>query len=110
MIRTTNPLVGGRPNGRVPHLSLHLPPEWVSGALCAQTDPEVFYPQVGGTVRPAKNVCRSCPVLAECRDYALTTGELDGVWGGLSENERRRLRRQARRTGTPVTELGRAAA
>jgi len=110
MIRMTNSLVGGRPNGRVPHLSLHLPPEWVSDALCAQTDPEVFYPQVGGTVAPAKRVCAACPVLAECRDYALTTGELDGVWGGLSETDRRRLRRQARRTGTPVTELGRAAA
>jgi len=103
-------IVGSRPNGRVPHLSLHLPPEWVSDALCAQTDPEVFYPEVGGSVRPAKNVCATCPVLAECRDYALTTGEPDGVWGGLSETERRRIRRQARRTGTPVTELGRAAA
>jgi len=110
MIRMTNPLVGGRPGGRVPHLSLHLPPEWVSDALCAQTDPEVFYPQVGGSTRRAKSVCAACPVLAECRNYALATGELDGVWGGLSENDRRRIRRQARRTGVPVTEVGRDAA
>ena len=111
MLRTTDSFAGQRPGGRVPHLSLHLPPEWTRDALCAQTDPEAFFPEVGGSTRRATSVCAACPVLAECRDYALdASGELDGVWGGLSANERRRLRRQARRTGIPITELGRAAA
>jgi len=105
MLRTTDSFAGQRPGGRVPHLSLHLPPEWTRDALCAQTDPEAFFPDKGGSTRPAKSVCRDCPVLAECRDYALARGDLHGVWGGLSERERRRVRRQARRSGTPVTEL-----
>jgi len=96
---------GIRPGGRVPHLALTLPPEWVRLALCAQTDPEAFYPEVGATVEPARRICAACPVRSECRDHALATGERWGVWGGLSENDRRRLRRQARRTGTPATEL-----
>lgn len=97
---------GIRPGGVVRLLELTLPPEWVTHALCAQTDPEAFYPEKGGSTRQPKSVCRSCPVMAECRDYALANGEMYGVWGGLSENDRRRLRRQARRTATPVTELG----
>lgn len=69
------------------------PPEWTAGALCAQTDPEAFFPEKGGSVRAAKATCLACPVRAECLDYALERGERDGVWGGLTELERRRLRR-----------------
>ena len=67
---------------------------WQDGALCAQTDPESFFPDKGESPRPAKTVCRACGVRPECLDYALHHGERFGVWGGLSERERRRLQGQ----------------
>jgi WhiB family transcriptional regulator, redox-sensing transcriptional regulator len=70
-------------------------PTWQDRALCAQTDPEAFFPEKGGSTREAKRVCRSCEVRAECLDYALENDERFGIWGGLSERERRRLKRQA---------------
>jgi len=68
---------------------------WQDRALCAQTDPEAFFPETGGSTREAKRVCRGCEVRAECLEYALEHDERFGIWGGLSERERRRLRRQA---------------
>jgi WhiB family redox-sensing transcriptional regulator len=68
---------------------------WQDRALCAQTDPEAFFPEKGGSTREAKRVCRSCEVRTECLEYALEHDERFGIWGGLSERERRRLRRQA---------------
>src|SRR5215469_3627102 len=70
-------------------------PSWQDRALCAQTDPEAFFPEKGGSTREAKRVCRSCEVRAECLEYALAHDERFGIWGGLSERERRRLKRQA---------------
>jgi WhiB family transcriptional regulator, redox-sensing transcriptional regulator len=68
---------------------------WQDHALCAETDPEVFYPEQGASTRPAKKICRACEVRAECLAYAMETGQRFGIWGGLSENERRRLRQEA---------------
>jgi WhiB family redox-sensing transcriptional regulator len=68
---------------------------WQDRALCAQTDPEAFFPEKGGSTREAKKVCRSCEVRAECLEYALEHDERFGIWGGLSERERRRLKREA---------------
>jgi WhiB family redox-sensing transcriptional regulator len=68
---------------------------WQERALCAQTDPESFFPEKGGSTREAKRVCTTCEVKAECLEYALRHDERFGIWGGLSERERRRLRRQA---------------
>ena len=68
---------------------------WQERALCAQTDPEAFFPEKGGSTREAKRVCLSCDVRAECLDYALGKDERFGIWGGLSERERRRLKRRA---------------
>ena len=68
---------------------------WRDRGLCAQTDPEAFFPEKGGSTRAAKAVCRSCEVAAECLEYALAHDERFGIWGGMSERERRRLRRQA---------------
>jgi WhiB family transcriptional regulator, redox-sensing transcriptional regulator len=68
---------------------------WQDQALCAQTDPEAFFPEKGGSTREAKRVCRSCEVRAECLEYALENDERFGIWGGMSERERRRLKRQA---------------
>lgn len=68
---------------------------WQDRALCVQTDPEAFFPEKGGSTREAKRVCSSCEVRAECLEYALAHDERFGIWGGMSERERRRLRRRA---------------
>lgn len=68
---------------------------WQVDALCAQTDPEAFFPEKGGSTRDAKKVCTACPVRQECLAYALEKDERFGIWGGLSERERRRLRKKA---------------
>jgi WhiB family redox-sensing transcriptional regulator len=65
---------------------------WRQGALCAETDPEAFFPEKGGSTREAKRVCVGCPVRLQCLEYALGNDERFGIWGGLSERERRRLR------------------
>jgi len=67
---------------------------WQERALCAQTDPEAFFPEKGGSTREAKRVCLSCDVRSECLEYALAHDERFGIWGGLSERERRRLKRR----------------
>ena len=72
--------------------------EWRRDALCAETDPEAFFPEKGGSTREAKRVCAGCDVKAECLEYALATDERFGIWGGLSERERRRVRLQRRDT------------
>jgi len=69
--------------------------EWQERALCAQTDPEAFFPEKGGSTREAKKVCLSCEVRGDCLEYALAHDERFGIWGGLSERERRRLKKQA---------------
>lgn len=76
-------------------LSLDGPLAWQMRALCSQTDPEAFFPEKGGSTREAKTICAECEVRAECLEYALANDERFGIWGGLSERERRRLRRSA---------------
>ena len=68
---------------------------WQEQALCAETDPEAFFPEKGGSTREAKKICTGCEVRTECLEYALSNDERFGIWGGLSERERRRLRRRA---------------
>jgi WhiB family transcriptional regulator, redox-sensing transcriptional regulator len=68
--------------------------DWQDRALCAQTDPEAFFPEKGGSTREAKKVCRACEVRAQCLDYALENREPWGIWGGLSNQERRQLLRE----------------
>ncbi|MGP3952618.1 WhiB family transcriptional regulator [Streptomyces sp. 7N604] len=68
-------------------------PDWEQ-ALCAQTGPEFFFPEAGGSTREAKRVCLACEERAQCLEYALVNDERYGVWGGLSEKERARLRRR----------------
>jgi WhiB family redox-sensing transcriptional regulator len=69
-------------------------PEWQERALCSQTDPEAFFPEKGGSTREAKRICGRCDVKAECLEYALGHDERFGIWGGLSERERRKLKRR----------------
>lgn len=68
---------------------------WQERGLCAQTDPEAFFPEKGGSTREAKRVCLTCEVRAECLEYALANDERFGIWGGLSERERRKLKKRA---------------
>ncbi|BBY32679.1 WhiB [Mycolicibacter minnesotensis] len=67
--------------------------QWQERALCSQTDPEAFFPEKGGSTREAKKICQRCSVRSECLEYALAHDERFGIWGGLSERERRRLKR-----------------
>jgi len=69
--------------------------DWQADALCAQTDPDLFMPDRGGSTVAAKKVCGECPVRAACLDYAIVTGQPEGIWGGLSADERRRIRQAA---------------
>ena len=66
---------------------------WQDQANCLGVDPDLFFPERGASTREAKEVCRGCEVRQQCLDYALANGEKFGIWGGLSERERRRLRR-----------------
>lgn len=68
-------------------------PTWMARGTCHQTDPELFFPEKGGSTREAKKICTACPVQAECLDYALDNDERFGIWGGLSERERRKVKR-----------------
>ncbi|HXF35895.1 MAG TPA: WhiB family transcriptional regulator [Actinomycetota bacterium] len=76
--------------------------DWVERARCRDEDPDLFFP-IGSTgpalsqLARAKAVCLACPVRVECLEWALETGQDAGVWGGLSEDERRALRRARRR-------------
>lgn len=69
--------------------------DWTDAALCAQTDPDLFFPayRANSFARLARRICASCPVRAECLDYALGYPDLDGIWAGTTPRERQRLRR-----------------
>jgi WhiB family redox-sensing transcriptional regulator len=82
-------------------VTLSLTPEiksrrWRDSARCAEVDPELFFPETGQSSEPAKKICRGCEVRSECLDDALDKGVRYGIRGGLSERERRSLRRQRR--------------
>lgn len=81
-------------------------PEWTQDAMCAQVDPELFFPTTGASSEPAKTICATCPVVEECLEYAesFEAGEQGtqtsygpfGVYGGRSANERRKAMRERR--------------
>jgi WhiB family redox-sensing transcriptional regulator len=70
------------------------PKTWWDFANCLGVDPDLFFPERGASTKEAKEVCRGCVVRGDCLEYALVHGEKFGIWGGMSERERRRLRRQ----------------
>lgn len=94
---------GAAPTATRPHLSVvpndfdalfdEIEDTWQDQALCAQTDPDAFFPEQGGSSRQAKAICTQCPVRRECLTYALDNAERFGVWGGYSERERRVIAR-----------------
>ena len=69
-------------------------PDWHDRANCLGVDPDLFFPERGASTREAKEVCRGCVVREDCLEYALRNSEKFGIWGGMSERERRRIRRQ----------------
>jgi WhiB family redox-sensing transcriptional regulator len=66
---------------------------WQAQANCMGVDPELFFPERGSSTREAKEVCRGCVVRVECLEFAIANGEKFGIWGGMSERERRKVRR-----------------
>lgn len=73
---------------------LPLRPEWWDYANCLGVGGDRFFPERGESTREAKEVCQGCEVREECLDFAITNSEKHGIWGGLSERQRRRVRRQ----------------
>ena len=75
--------------------------EWMGEAICASVDPEAWFPPKGASTREAKAICRGqggrpgCPVRLKCLEYALANDDRFGVWGGMSERERRNLKRRS---------------
>ncbi len=73
---------------------LEIDHSWQDYANCLGVDPDLFFPERGASTREAKEVCRGCIVKDDCLEYALANSEKFGIWGGMSERERRRIRRQ----------------
>ncbi len=84
------------------------PNQWQHLGRCRETDPDMFYPEGSGGGGPlhskdAKRICKACPVMMQCRQWALDTDEEYGIWGGLSEAERKKIRRERARAGQTPT-------
>jgi WhiB family redox-sensing transcriptional regulator len=71
---------------------------WRQRAACRGVDPDIFYPSSDEEAEEAKAICRVCPVRESCLEYAIINRERDGVWGGATERERRRIIRQRRKS------------
>lgn len=78
---------------------------WQDYANCLGVDPDLFFPERGASTREAKTVCRGCVVRVDCLEYALINVERFGIWGGMSERERRRIRRARNLTRRPRAEV-----
>jgi WhiB family transcriptional regulator, redox-sensing transcriptional regulator len=74
-------------------LEIGLDRTWQGRANCLGVDPELFFPERGASTKEAKEVCRGCVVRQDCLEFATANGEKFGIWGGMSERERRRVRR-----------------
>jgi WhiB family redox-sensing transcriptional regulator len=83
---------------------------WQAQANCMGVDPDLFFPERGGSTREAKEVCRGCVVREDCLEYALANGEKFGIWGGMSERERRRVRRARALSQRQAASLSRSSA
>jgi WhiB family redox-sensing transcriptional regulator len=70
--------------------------EWFASAECLGADPETFFVERGGSSAEAKAICRGCPVEEQCFEYAIENNETHGIWGGRSQSELRKIRRQRR--------------
>lgn len=84
-----------------------VPYRWSRDAACRGMDSRFWFPERGEITSEAKQVCGACPVREDCLDESLRNGERHGVWGGLSERQRRQIRRKSRQvTGSPSSVAG----
>lgn len=67
---------------------------WQDYSNCRGADADLFFPERGASTRKAKAICGACEVKMECLEFAITQGEKFGIWGGMSERERRRIRKE----------------
>ena len=88
-----------------PSADLPVNTDWRADSSCRNEDPELFFP-IGNTgpallqIEEAKAICRACPVMERCLQWALESGQEHGVWGGTDEDDRRRMKRRAARQRT----------
>ena len=88
-------MTDGAFNGYTPKHAAKTPPgPWKNQANCLGVEPDLFFPSRGASTRQAKECCRGCTVRLQCLEYSLANKEVHGIWGGLSERERRRIRSQ----------------
>jgi hypothetical protein len=81
--------------------------DWQHMALCAETDPDAFFPDLGESTKAARQICGDCPVRLRCLEHAITNNEQHGIWGGLAPRERQQIRNKrygARGIGRPKKE------
>ncbi len=67
---------------------------WQDFANCRGADPDLFFPERGASTRTAKGICRECTVREECLEFAIVSSEKFGIWGAMSERERRKIRKE----------------
>ena len=78
---------------------------WQDFANCRGADPDLFFPERGASTRTAKGICRECSVQAECLEFAIVSSEKFGIWGALSERERRKIRKE-RKIAAEIRKVG----
>jgi hypothetical protein len=71
---------------------------WADFGSCTSADPDLFFPESGADTSYARSICKSCPVRRQCLDYALESGQKHGIWGGMTESQRRRQPRPSHPT------------
>lgn len=71
-------------------------PDWFSKGICRGEDPEVFFPPPSQRADKAREICERCPVMRDCGDWATENGIADGIWGGMTHEERRYVRKTVR--------------
>jgi WhiB family redox-sensing transcriptional regulator len=89
--RSLDALLGLASESRIDVAGIAKPPPWTEQAVCSTTDPELFFPEKGGSSAAAIRICGGCPVRTKCLEYALANSERFGIWGGMSERPRRKL-------------------
>lgn len=94
----------GLGSSALPQIDFSVDDNWQEEANCLGVDPDLFFPERGASIREAKEVCRGCIARLACLEYALINREKFGIWGGLSERERRRILRQRNIAARKVTD------
>ena len=97
---TASYLAGARINAPEQKFNLTIKPEeWTKDALCQEMPPDLWFPEAKGesVTNDVIAICASCPVAGACLEYALRTGQTEGIWGSTTPKQRARILREARR-------------